>query len=566
MLRSDPSFLHEAPPAPAAPPPPGGRRLGSIELQEPLGAGGHAVRWRGWDHGLGRAVIVEEYFPPALARRDADGHVRPLDGAAERFAQGRAWFVDAWRGLAQCDHPSLAHVLLLLEAHGTAYAVMPAQRGELLAEQRTRFPLAEPALRALIDDLLGALEVLHAAGRAHGDLRPETVRWQEGARALLVSPGSAQPGDAGSSAADLRALARLARFCVTGGAPTAVPAGSALPLAAAIEQLGFEALVDRYSPGLQAVLHAAGTESMGLPTSVAAFRTLLGAAPAPAAVPPPIPPSAAPAAARAPAPATRPPPVAPMPGEPAFDPTTEAHIQRVLESFGEPEGRARRHAAPPFEPPRRAYAALPDEPEARRWPLWLGLAVVAGAFGVGVWQMDRRPPEGVRIAAPNAPPVAPVAPAAPAAPAVPVAPAPPPPDTPAPIGAAPTPPPAAPPAALPAPPAPPAPTPPTQSTAAEPDPVPPAAEPAPPAPVAAAPTAASAAGPAAPARAVPAPPQRSARTRAAAAPVPPPSTPRALCGERTQFSLYRCMQQLCTTARWRAHPECARLRATDLVD
>jgi non-specific serine/threonine protein kinase len=48
--------------------------------------------------------------------------------------------------------------------------------------------------------------------------------------------------------------------------------------------------------------------------------------------------------------------------------------------------------------------------------------------------------------------------------------------------------------------------------------------------------------------------------------VPPPSTPRALCGERTQFSLYRCMQQLCTTARWRAHPECARLRATDLVD
>lgn len=532
MERSDPLLPPD--PAPASH---GGQRLGSIELQRVLSTSGHAVIHQAWDHALGRPVVVEEYFPPTLARRDADGLVHPLGPeTAARFEQGRAWFVDAWRTLGQCDHPSLLRVLLLLEAHGTAYAVTPAQTGELLAGQSALFPLDEPALRGLLDDLLGALEAYHRSGRPHGDIGPATVRWQPGGRALLVSPGAAQPaggagarGGAPAAASDLHALALLARYCVTGTMPAALATGAPEPLPAAIERLGFEGLAARYGADLAALLQrATSPDPTQWPDSVAQFRAALGAAtPAStrraAAAPPPRTATAPPQRPPPAAPPRPPRPAPPMADEPAFDASTSDHIQRVLHSFAEPGDRARRPRRPPPVGDAAAFAhtsayALPPEP--RRWPLWLGLAVVATVFGLGAWQIDRRPPEGVRIV--GTPPEPPPAASTPAEPA--------------PLAAAPPP-------ALPAPPPP---------LADEPETAP---------PTSAGPTASAEPAPtvAAPPPAKP-PPAR--RPRAAAA----PTTPRAMCGTRTQFSLYRCMQQVCSTGRWHAHPECARLRATDSVD
>lgn len=610
MDHGNPSFLRDP-----ASPAPGGRRLGSIELQEVLSRTGHAVLYRAWDHGLGRPAIVEEYFPAALARRTSDGRVRPADPtAAERFEQGRAWFVGAWRVLAQCDHPSLVRVLLLLEAHGTAYAVMPAQAGEPLAAQTSLFPLDEPALRGLIEDLLGALEAYHGTGHAHGDLRPGTVRWQPGGRALLVSPGAARPVEAGGAAAalkaDLQALALLARFCVTGIETPPVPAGAPEPLGTGMERLGFDVAAAQYSPCLVRLLQsAAEPDASRRPGTPREWRVLLatGAPPdapvappvsapaaaapaagpaaasaaAPAAAPvaapvaasvaaPRVDPDMAPAAASRPPPAPRkttapaaaPPVAASRPGgidptlDPAsFDPETAAHIQRVLDSFAE-SGDGPRHArrGPPLRGaapagPVPAYEPLETGP--RRWPVWLGLAAVALVFGIGVWQVDYRPPEGVRITGSRPPSDSPP----------PVAP-PPTPGT-APIGEAgvagttPAPPPAAP-----------LPAPPPAAQAQAPDfteaaPPPNTERPERTAPAAQAPP---------PAAAPPAPPPPAPRATARSAPprqaraAAPPAGPRTQCGDRTQFALYRCMQQVCSAARWRAHPQCARLRETDAVD
>ena len=58
------------------------------------------------------------------------------------------------------------------------------------------------------------------------------------------------------------------------------------------------------------------------------------------------------------------------------------------------------------------------------------------------------------------------------------------------------------------------------------------------------------------------PPTRLAQQHASRA----PATPREVCGARTQFSLYRCMQAQCSQPRWASHAECERLRTTDSVD
>ncbi len=60
----------------------------------------------------------------------------------------------------------------------------------------------------------------------------------------------------------------------------------------------------------------------------------------------------------------------------------------------------------------------------------------------------------------------------------------------------------------------------------------------------------------------PQPPTRGAQQHASRA----PTNPREACGDRTQFSLYRCMQKQCSEGRWASHAQCEHLRATDSVD
>ena len=95
-----------------------------------------------------------------------------------------------------------------------------------------------------------------------------------------------------------------------------------------------------------------------------------------------------------------------------------------------------------------------------------------------------------------------------------------------------------------------APASPAASGSATPAPAAPVASPAP--PIIAAP---------APASVTPAP-TRSAQQRASRG----PTSPREVCGPRTQFSLYRCMKVQCSQRRWTSHAQCQRLRKTDSVD
>jgi hypothetical protein len=44
------------------------------------------------------------------------------------------------------------------------------------------------------------------------------------------------------------------------------------------------------------------------------------------------------------------------------------------------------------------------------------------------------------------------------------------------------------------------------------------------------------------------------------------TSPREVCGKRTQFALYQCMQTQCAKPSWSQHEQCRRLRHSDAVD
>ena len=602
-----------------------GHRLDNFELQGAVVQRPHGVVYRGWDHNLGIPVAIREYLPLHLVWRKADGDVVPLDAQTiDAFERGRHAFVNEARVLARCDHASLLRVRHLLHAHGTSYRVMPWYDGRTLLDVRHEIdhPPDEPALRALLADLLGALEAYHRVGGVHGGVRPSQILLLDDDRAVLLGPGAARhdtDADAGDPLmkqteagflapeqlapfdesptgpwTDIFALARVVRFCISGMLPPAPGGPSPEPAMATVAKLYFDAPGVHYSQNFLAALDAACSPDIDeRPQTVAEFCDWLDHGPH--RVPmshPPAPPQAPPE----PAPETRPAAVATVARrEEEPDAETIALIQRVIEAIPArielpPPGAASTATAPiaptlptaptaptvpmastappeftvPFEPgvlerPRHADrwhmmppAAMPRRPAARG-PWLLLAALVLSVGGYAFWVLQRPPSVGamapVAVAVPlqpapesvterGAPAAAVTAPAAPGPNANGLkAPGPVADETPVAAG------PASAPQQVAA-----VSTPESQVTSVVVSRSSPSPSPSPSPPPAAA--AAAAAG------------EQAAPPAAATG----PDNPRAACGGRKEFSLYRCMQQQCAMAAWAHHPQCVKLKATDRVD
>ncbi len=542
---------------PALPP---GHRLGAFEIERVLARSASSIVYLATDHALAIRVAVQEYLPARLVRRDAalqQCAAEPWN--VDVIERGRRAFIDETRLLACCDHPALVRVTQLFEALGSAFRVMPVCIGPRLSEQRSeqRGVPEEAPVRALLHQLLGAVEAIHRSGQLHGGITPSNILLLDDHRPLLLGAGAAnrqigsrlvdslmaslQLGEAQQAGAevasaplvgtalDLYMLADTLRFWITGEAPA--PAGTLrprVPLAAAIASEFTPEARPHYSAALLDTLDAAlSTDAEDRPLTAAQFRDWLvrgvrsgapqavpiaaAATPAPStASPEPLLPNAAPIAA---APASNP--------NPPFAPGSTP----VSELTGDPITPERPPwVAPPLPPELKRVANVAARQRKR--------SIVAGAVGLALVGLAAMAlwwgavPE-IRIepmAARSGP--APVAAVVPPVPEVAV---------------------------------------PVEASAATstPSPAPPSAESTEPSPAGTAGTADSA--PAASVNARGAGQDSSARPVRNSA-VDPPREPRTACASRTEFALYRCMVQQCQAPRWFAHAQCVKLRRDDRVD
>jgi serine/threonine protein kinase len=174
---------------------PGGTRLGEFELRKVVGVGGFGIVYLAFDHGLEREVAIKEYMPSSLASRTATLHVSITSPSnAETFALGLKSFVNEARLLARFDHTSLIKVHRFWEDRGTAYMVMPLYRGRTLREVRMGMKAApdESWMRALLEPLLGALEVLHREDVFHRDIAPDNILIGDDGVPMLLDFGAAR--------------------------------------------------------------------------------------------------------------------------------------------------------------------------------------------------------------------------------------------------------------------------------------------------------------------------------------------------------------------------------------
>jgi serine/threonine protein kinase len=287
-----------------------GSRLGPFEVIRLIALSAGTATYLATDHALGIRVALQEYLPARLMRRDADHSLRALDPAHDQaIARGRHAFIEETRLLARCDHPSLARISQLFEANGTSYRVMPYYDGQPLGEVRRGMGAApdEAALRALLDDLLGALATLHDSGHVHGGVGPVNILLLADDHPLLLGPGAADrevgdglvaslmqgvkpsadhPPDGHAEVAavplsdprgDLYALAEVIRFCITGTMPVAGSApGQRELLTTAIAKAFEPASRPRYSATFISAIDAASSPFVqDWPANAAQFKDWL---------------------------------------------------------------------------------------------------------------------------------------------------------------------------------------------------------------------------------------------------------------------------------------------------
>lgn len=287
-----------------------GSRLGEYEIERVLEEGSADILYAAHDHGLQRRVALREYLPGTLAARGQDGAVLPQAGVqGEMFALGLRAFAHEARLLARCDHPALAKVLRYWEASHTGYMAMRWSEGESLQAWREalRQPPGEIALRALLVDLLGALEALHAAFAQHREIVPGNILLQPDGRPVLLGFHAARrlltergllPGDRELTAwapleahpegshlqqgpwSDLYSLAAVAYFCVTGKPPPSatvrMEGGVTRPLSAAVREAGSRHAGLQYSPAFLAALDwGFELQPQARPRSAAEWRAVL---------------------------------------------------------------------------------------------------------------------------------------------------------------------------------------------------------------------------------------------------------------------------------------------------
>ncbi|OKI42216.1 serine/threonine-protein kinase [Micromonospora sp. CB01531] len=153
---------------------------GRYSLRSPVGNGGMGTVWRATDTLLRRDVAVKEVvLPPGLAPSDRDAlYERTLREA---------------RAAAAIQHPAVVQVYDVVTEGGRPWIVMELLDARSLADMVIEDGPVAPRVVAKIGiALLGALEVAHAIGVLHRDVKPANVLICSDGRCVLTDFGVAR--------------------------------------------------------------------------------------------------------------------------------------------------------------------------------------------------------------------------------------------------------------------------------------------------------------------------------------------------------------------------------------
>ncbi len=166
-----------------------GTSFGPYVVGERIGAGGMGEVYQARDTRLGRDVAMK-VLPEAFAFDD----------------ERRSRFQREARVLASLNHPHIAAIHGLEEAHGHLALVLELVEGPTLADRLDRGPIAHAEAIAIAAQIGAALDAAHEKGIIHRDLKPANIKLAPGRGVKVLDFGLAKVfsgSDPGSDSAQM---------------------------------------------------------------------------------------------------------------------------------------------------------------------------------------------------------------------------------------------------------------------------------------------------------------------------------------------------------------------------
>ncbi len=151
-----------------------GQFIGKYRIIEPLGQGGMATVYKGYDTQLERDVAIKlirlEQFGPAI-----------VDKMRLRFEREA-------KTLAKLTHPYIVNIIDYGEFEGIPYLVMPFLQGGTLKQYLGK-PMSIETAAAMLSPVADALAYAHQKGIVHRDVKPANIMFTETGQPMLTDFG-----------------------------------------------------------------------------------------------------------------------------------------------------------------------------------------------------------------------------------------------------------------------------------------------------------------------------------------------------------------------------------------
>ncbi|NJK44196.1 MAG: protein kinase [Pleurocapsa sp. SU_196_0] len=167
---------------------------GRYSVGKVVGEGGFGITYLGANIARQQRVAIKEFYPQGATRTGT--RVEPPRGVKRQVLSTRnapKCLEEAGR-IARFQHPGIVAVSDAFSDNNTAYIVMEYLQGENLETRVQRLGALPPhEVTRIAEDLLGALEVIHAAGLLHRDIKPDNIiLCDHPPRAVLIDFGAAR--------------------------------------------------------------------------------------------------------------------------------------------------------------------------------------------------------------------------------------------------------------------------------------------------------------------------------------------------------------------------------------